>query len=541
MRNILRKTEWAFALLVTVLAIYLHFVLFRHAGGLWRDEVGTIRLATRPTLSDVWAYLFYDSFPAFWVMVTRAWIGLGFGSDQGLRVLGLFVGLFVLGSLWFSARRLKISFPLFSLLLLGFSPVILIWGDSMRAWGWGIAWILLTFGLIWRVVEHPSSLNVFFATLAAIGSVHSTYYNWVLLLAICCSGALIALRNRQWKSGMLILSIGLAAGLSTIPYLIGIHRVGNHYLITQSPYDLHKFVTRITLAVMDGGPAAAYIWALLLVAAMAMAIFCQFRPSTLMVTSAQKELLLFSVTTVAIGIVGYFLFLKNLKFGTQPWYYSSLMAVTALAIDSSLSVLGNWERGRQLRLLFLIVALGLIAPPLFKISHRRMTNTDLIAQRLIESANKQDLIVVNPWYCGINFQYYYSGQTPWITLPELQDHSFHRYEPVVQIMMKPDQMDAVRSVLDKITETLKTGNRVWLVGGLDFPPPGQIPVPLPAAPNGPDGWAATPYQKLWSAEAGYFVQAHALHYQDFIVAPEDAQVNPMEFMPLAVVQGWREK
>lgn len=536
----LRKVEWGVALLVTALVVYLHFVFFQHAGGLWRDEVGTIMLAARPDISGVWTYLFYDSFPAFWVLVTRAWLRLGLGDDDGLRLLGFLVGLSVLGALWFNARRLKISFPFFSLLLLGFSPTIILWGDSMRAWGWGIFWILMTFGLIWQVVESPSRLKVAGATLAAIGSVHSTYYNWVLLFALCAAGALVAGRHRQWKRGALVMGIGLVAAISVIPYLIGIRRIAGHYLIAQTPYDFDKFVTKITLAVTDGWPASGYLWLLLVLAALAMAVFCQFRPSGLKVTAGQKDLLLFSAAAVAIGMAGYFLFLKNLKFGTQSWYYSSLMAVTALAIDAVLSVLGNWERGRKLRLVFVVVALGLLTPPAWKATGRRMTNMDLIAKRLNESANKKDLIVVNPWYCGISFQYYYSGQAAWTTLPALQDHTFHCYDTVVQCMMKPDQMEVVGSVLDKITETLKSGNRVFLVGGLTYPPANQKPSRLPAAPNGPAGWSSTPYQELWSLEAGNFVQAHVQHYKDFIVAPAAGTVNPAEFMPLAVVQGWRE-
>ena len=108
-------------------------------------------------------------------------------------------------------------------------------------------------------------------------------------------------------------------------------------------------------------------------------------------------------------------------------------------------------------------------------------------------------------------------------------------------MMQPDQMEVIRSVLDQITATLKAGNRVWLVGDLTYPPPGEKPGTLPAAPNGPDGWWSTPYQKLWAAEAGYFVQAHALKYKTYIVAPEDGYMNPAEFMPLAMVQGWKDK
>src|SRR5271163_2440503 len=136
MRNYLRKAEWTLALTMTLLAICMHLIFLGHAGGFWREEVGSIRLASRPGISAVWDYLFYDSFPAFWGLVLRGWIRLGLGSEFGLRMLGFFTGLFVLGSFWFNARRLRITFPFFSLLLLGFSPVILIWGDSMRAWGW---------------------------------------------------------------------------------------------------------------------------------------------------------------------------------------------------------------------------------------------------------------------------------------------------------------------------------------------------------------------------------------------------------------------
>jgi hypothetical protein len=217
------------------------------------------------------------------------------------------------------------------------------------------------------------------------------------------------------------------------------------------------------------------------------------------------------------------------------------MMLAALSADASLSVLGNWEGGRKLRLLFLLVGAGLIFPHAHDAVAMRMTNTDLIVKNLEQSAGQNDLIVVNPWYCGINFQYYYAGQTPWTTLPSLPDHSYHCYEQVKQIMTEPDQMQPVRSVVDKIADTLKAGNRVWLVGGLAFPPANQPSPTLPGAPNSPAGWSSTAYQKLWSAEAGYFVQAHVLQYKDFIVGPEDGHVSSLEYMPLAVVQGWKDK
>ena len=130
------------------------------------------------------------------------------------------------------------------------------------------------------------------------------------------------------------------------------------------------------------------------------------------------------------------------------------MMLAALSADAALSVLGNWEGGRKLRLLILLVGAALVFPHVRDAVAMRMTNMDLIAKNLEQSAGKNDLIIVNPWYCGINFQYYYVGQTPWTTLPSLPDHSYHCYERIKQIMTEPDQAQPIRGMLDQITEQL---------------------------------------------------------------------------------------
>jgi hypothetical protein len=538
----LRKIEWAVALVATAAAVWLHFDFMRHAGGLWRDEVGTIYLATRPGLTDVFHHLLQDSFPAYWVLVVRSWVNLGLGSDHGLRVLGFLVGLAVLGAIWLNARLVKVMPPLFTLLL-AVNPTLIVWGDSMRATGWGTLWIVLTYGLVWRVLEDATAGSVLCATLAAICAVHSTYYNWIMLFAFCCAGALVAARRGQWKRGALILGIGAAAALTAVPYVIGILHLNGHYLITQRPFDLGKFFSRLEAAFSEGGPAAIWVWGLLCAGAVAFAIFCLLRPHALAVAAPQKDLLLYSVAALAIGVPGYYAFLKVVSFGTEPWYYATLLTAAALTIDSMFAALANVDWGRKARLALVIAALALVLPPDWRTVPVRMTNTDLIAAELAETAATNDLILVNPWYCGISFQYYYdgyAGRAPWLTLPPVEDHTYHCYESIVRVMTQPDQLEVLRPVFDRIEATLKAGNRVWLVGGLEYPPPGQKPAPLPAAPNGPNGWENGPYQELWSVEAGWFVQAHAKRYQEFTVPPDGRRINPAEFLPLQMVQGWRE-
>src|SRR5258708_3692292 len=94
----LRKTclcrpEWAVALLISLAAVGMHIAFLTHAGGLWRDEVNTINLASRHSLGEI----ANDSFPIFMPLVVRVWSVMGLGeSDMELRLLGVIIGLGIL-------------------------------------------------------------------------------------------------------------------------------------------------------------------------------------------------------------------------------------------------------------------------------------------------------------------------------------------------------------------------------------------------------------------------------------------------------------
>ena len=71
---------------------------FLNAGGLWRDEAQLVHLSLLPSFSEMWQNLPHDSCPILMHLVVRAWsAAASFGNtDAGLRVLGLYVGLFLL-------------------------------------------------------------------------------------------------------------------------------------------------------------------------------------------------------------------------------------------------------------------------------------------------------------------------------------------------------------------------------------------------------------------------------------------------------------
>ena len=90
--------------------------------------------------------------------------------------------------------------------------MIIRYGDSIRAYGLGIALMLLALGAMWRLVESLTPGRAAIAALSAVLSVQCLYYNSILLLAICLGAASVTVRRRQVKNTVIVLMIGGISG-----------------------------------------------------------------------------------------------------------------------------------------------------------------------------------------------------------------------------------------------------------------------------------------------------------------------------------------
>ena len=206
-RSFIQIAEWFAFAAVAMTSIALHVRLALFVGALWRDETNSLNLATLPVLSDIRHFLDYDSFPALFFAVLRGWTNIfGAQNDDALRLFGLIIGLAILAVLCLNARTFGSRLPLLSLALIGLNPMIIRYGDSVRAYGLGILLILLTLRSFWQLVEtanFPSRKRIVVATLCALLSVHCLYYNSVLLLAIARERSLwphVSARGKRSRS-----------------------------------------------------------------------------------------------------------------------------------------------------------------------------------------------------------------------------------------------------------------------------------------------------------------------------------------------------
>jgi hypothetical protein len=278
-----------------------------------------------------------------------------------------------------------------------------------------------------------------------------------------------------------------------------------------------------------------WIWAILFLAAVVMG--CLLLPATKNRPPAEteSELAWFLLTIMLATAIAYYVFLKLLKFPTEVWYYLVWMGVMAVAIDALLARMMRDDRQRLLRLVAVLILAAILLPGVWQRASVRMTNLDLVAERLNQEAGKEDLILMHPWFCGVTFHRYYKGSAEWLTLPPLADYRLQRLDLFKEQM----QLETpIQPVLEKIEATLSSGHTVWLVGYYPFSNPPRPPPKLPHAGEGPGGWNEAPYMTAYGMEVAYFLQAHAGGSTSLDV--EVAQsVNPFENFPVRAVTGWR--
>ena len=534
----LKKTEWLAAAALTLLALWLRWEMARHAGGLWRDEANTVGLATLPKLSEVWENLQFDSFPVFWLAVVRWLSQLGLHSDFHFRALGFFVGAAILGACWFNARRLKISLPFFSLLFLGLSPSVIRFGDSMRAYGWGVFWLLLTYGLIWSVVESATPRRVAAAAICAICAVHSIYYNAIIVFALCVAGMVVTLRRGRRKSAALLLFIGIAAAISLLPYVRVIARAGDwNALVQGTDLTFAWFFNKLVVALAPDALAITCVASFCAALLGGFAWLFLLKPAT--AAAPQKDLLIFSFIALPVGAVSYYAFLKLLNYPTQPWYYLALIAFCAASFDAIFSVICAQKVLRIFRWLLPALVGGLILWPVLEKVRERVTNIDLIAAELNHSATEKDYILLDPWYTSVSFNRYYSGRAEWTTVPPLGFYRFHRYDLFKEKMMATDQMAPILPALQRISQTLQSGNRVWLIGGFrsmetNQPPPLLAPAPAKLSP----GYSDEIYSDEWGFCVNYLLAKHGAKIEAVPIAV-NGNVNSDEDPLLISIRGWK--
>jgi hypothetical protein len=533
---IFRKACWIAALSLTGAAVLLHFFSLTQAGGLWRDEIAIANIATMPSWAETFRALPHDHCPIVFPAVVRVWTALGWAqTDAGLRVLGLGIGLFLLASFWAASRMMGKGLPLLSLAIVAVNPVVVRYGDSIRGYALGIAFIVLTLGLIWRFIEAPGVGRGLLAGVLAVVSVQTLYQNAFFLLAIGIGGVVVSLRQRQPAKAVGVLGIGVVAALSLLPYVNPIRQAQNWWVVSQPGTNLEITLDRLSKL---NGPFFG-VWVAVAVLAVVFGIGRAVLVPGRYPVREGEDLPLFGSIALVLGAVGFGVFIQLTGLLTQTWYYLPALCFTVVCCDA---IVSRMHPVARIGVLVLAVAMLIISisPSAYAALRWRQTNGDLVAAQVARNAGADDLVIVHPWYFGLTYGYYYRGAAKWTTLPPIADYRFHRYDLIKE---KLAMANPIAPVMERVATTLRSGNRVWVVGRLPLlPPDGAAPAAAPPpAPNGPRGWDDQPYSQAWGLEFRRLLADHVTN-ATVVVDPvtNSIPINPMERMTLVVAGGWKD-
>jgi hypothetical protein len=524
----LARLELLIAILLTATVLLFLVIRATHAGALWRDEAAALQLAQMPKISDVAANFQHEAFPLPFPLLIRGYAALFGASDASLRWFGFAVGVALLGTAWFNSRSLRDRGPALFLALFGLNATFLLWGTSLRGYGLGYVFLLLTIGLSAQAIRAPTTRNAIFATLAAIGSVQFMINAIPLIAAIGVSAILaLAIEKEFRRAAIVCMCCGICA-LSFVPYAHS-YLSADWNVVLKYPADFASLWEKLQLALQEQSLLGAILWytafPLTIVAAVSRWWIVRRKKS-----SGEAALLLFLTAVSVLSVIAYYAFLQILSYATRPWYYLPLLCAVAGAIDLAGGILSRAQWFRIARILFAAVALFFLPFKLWNVAHERLTDIDIVTQKLEQEAGPNDLIVLNPWHFAPSFYRYYHGPTPWITVPVMSEHRVHRYDLMKSKMIEADPLSDVRSA---IQQTLQSGHRVWIVGGARPLDP-NMPR-LGPAPNPYFGWAG--YMSYWSMEIGSFLNEHTAG--EVVIEPMPG-VNDGENVPLLVTKGWKD-
>jgi len=486
-----------------------------------------------PSLSDVVENFDHQTFPPLLPLTVRLYTILFGTSDASFRFFGFAVGVAFICVVWLIARVVGKGVPLVLLTLLGLNTTFLVWGTTVGGYGIGSVLIVLALGLTARSLLQPAPWRIVAALFACLASVQFVINDLVLVSVIAFSAVAACLICRFVRLALVFAGVGLCCVTSDLVYL-KIYSGADWRIVLRQPVPFLWLWDSFRVAVGNPISIIPWLWGLifsatLLGAACYLIINWRRRPVR------ESLVLLFAALVSLTAPLGYYGSLRLLRYPTNVWHYLPLLSLFAANSDLILAQLCRIHWVRVVRLGFVFALLIILPFAAWPQATERQTNIDIVAQELERDASTNDVIVINPWFVGISFGWYYHGPTRWLTVPIVSEHRIHRFDLVKAKMMAPYPLSDLEQ---EMNATLRAAHRVWLVGSVQILPEGQAPLSLPPAPQSEFSWQNYAYQYAWSQQLGAFIRQHAVRVT--LVLPPMRAVNKVENAELWAAEGWRD-
>lgn len=207
--------------LVLLLALRLYHLTNK---SLWSDEIHDVLIGYENSFWDSLTY--YQPFlvhPPLFSFLMHVWIHTIGISEFTLRIFSVVSAMLTLFAIYWLVRQwFNQTIALFSILLLGVSPLHLFWSQSIRPYAWYTLLVVISMALLWWCLQQPqksgrwllwglslpvllyahySAIHIIFAQVVIVGLIYLT--NWPVLVRLGLGLVLGALGFLPWFSNFL--------------------------------------------------------------------------------------------------------------------------------------------------------------------------------------------------------------------------------------------------------------------------------------------------------------------------------------------------
>jgi hypothetical protein len=553
--------ETTVGLILTATIVALHVIRACYAGPLWRDEISSVNVAEQHTILDFYNSIGLDSFPGLIHVLLWFWRLSGWGASlPGLRVFGLIVGLSLIGGLWWCTWSLARRAPLLSLALFALNPVVIQWGDSIRAYGVGTLLLVICIGAVAHTLAStkPSRRQLLGTAIVMILSVQCLYQGGLLIAAIASAAIIVALFHKQWRLIAWLVGGVAAAAAGSLIYLPIIRRLSPlHELQAETPEDLRLW-EHLLKSLNVAGSYAPLFWLIGIIAAGLFAALAWTaahstpRDAGNSFSQSHRDLAIFAVLSLVFSSLAFFIYLRILSFYANAWYFIPIMGVVAICADVARAQLPvriqkaelshgsiNARRLRQASSLFAMLFAAILTTLSLNQTwlqiHERQTNMDTVADLVEKIAADGDVVLIVPEYLKPPFQRYFNRKNQVLTLPPQPE----RYGGLLVVRNAMMQSNPNELTYDAVAHALIFGHKVLVVNLLQSTPNGLAPPPLPPAPLPSFGWSQLPYLNNWENEMSAFLRSRSLR-GNVLVVPDTGPINDKEHIHFVLcISGWR--
>lgn len=520
------RAEWTLAVFLLVTIITLLIVRAIFAGAIWHDQSGTTQLALMP-LSELLRKFDHQTLPPLLPLLYRLHLNIFGTANPSLQAFRLIAAAGLIVTVVISARINCNQSPLLLLALFGLDSVFLYWG----AYTIGAISIAVVLSLATGLVLQPSRARALGLTIAALISVQLLINNLLLVAVLAISAIVACLLRSSFKLALLFASILVVCVLSDLFYLY-VYAAADWRILLKGQLTFAALWPQIRGAFGEPPSFTLWLWSFVFAATFVLAIWrliVAWRGSDVQ----RCRLSIYAILVAILAPTAYCVsFLLGGFIAVHSRHFLPMLAILAANFDVVIAHLASDSWIRLGRLALTLAALFVMPVASWHTLTQRQTNIDIVAHRLEQEARPSDLIIVNPWSLGISFNWYYHGAARWLTVPNISDHTIHRYDLLKEKQMSPFPLEDVKS---EISATLHHGDRVWVVGMLypaDYPGLPLFPFP---APDPDFGWQHMVYRYAWARQLRDFVAKRAIK-AECVIKPMP-HVSSLENAELWVVEG----